>query len=175
MLGYLWSVMQPVMLFGVLYVVFSSIVGLDEIKHYPVYVLSAVVLWTYFSEATSGGVSSLVRGEGLLRKMRFPPAGDTALGLAEGAVQPGDERAGGGGVRARQWGPASPELARAAAAGGAAGGADDRRSPCCSRAFYVRYRDTEQIWRVIERALFFGSPIFYPATQYPEAIREMRG
>jgi ABC-type polysaccharide/polyol phosphate transport system ATPase subunit len=53
-LGYLWSVMQPLMLFGVLYFVFSGIVGLDDIRHYPVYVLSAVVLWTYFSEATGG-------------------------------------------------------------------------------------------------------------------------
>ena len=40
-------------------------------------------------------------------------------------------------------------------------------------SLYVRYRDTEQIWRVIERALFFGSPIFYAATQYPESIREV--
>ena len=71
-LGYVWSVMQPLLLFGVLYAVFSRVVGADVIEHYPVYVLSAVVLWTYFSEATNGGVSSLVRGEGLLRKMRFP-------------------------------------------------------------------------------------------------------
>jgi len=173
-LGYLWSVMQPLMLFGVLYVVFSGIVGLDDIRHYPVYVLSAVVLWTYFSETTSGGVISLVQGEGLLRKMRFPSVAIPLsvslkalfnLGM-NGLVVLGFAVA--SGVRPRlSWLelPLLVVLLVALTTG----------LTLILSILYVRYRDTQQIWRVAERALFFVSPIIYPATQYPEAIREIAG
>ena len=73
MLGYLWTLMRPLMLFGVLYVVFTQVVRFgDDVKHYPVYLLSSIVLFTFFSEATSRGVKSLVERENLLRKIRFP-------------------------------------------------------------------------------------------------------
>ncbi len=174
MLGYLWSVMQPLMLFGVLYFVFSGVVGLDDIRHFPVYVLSAVVLWTYFSEATSGGVISLVQGDGLLRKMRFPSVAIPLsvslkalfnLGM-NGLVVLGFAVA--SGVRPRlSWLelPLLVVLLVALTTG----------LTLILSILYVRYRDTQQIWRVAERALFFVSPIIYPATQYPEAIREIAG
>jgi ABC-2 type transport system permease protein len=171
-LGYVWSVMQPLMLFGVLYVVFSSVVGLGRIKDYPVYVLSAVVLWTYFSEATNGGVSSLVGAEGLLRKMRFPSLaiplsislkalfnlGMNALVVVGFAVVSG--------VWPRlSWLelPLLVVLLVAVTTG----------VTMLLSSLYVRYRDTQQIWRVAERVLFFGSPIFYPATQYPGVTQEI--
>ena len=65
--------MRPLLLFGVLYFVFTKIVTFGEgVKYYPVYLLSAIVLFTFFSETTSRGVTSLVERENLLRKMRFP-------------------------------------------------------------------------------------------------------
>jgi ABC-2 type transport system permease protein len=39
-------------------------------------------------------------------------------------------------------------------------------------SLYVRYRDINQIWPVVLRALFFATPIFYAATHYPESIRQ---
>ena len=162
------------MLFGVLYVVFSSVVGLGGIKGYAQYVLSAVVLWTYFSETTSGGVRSLVRGEGLLRKMRFPPLaiplsvslkalfnlGMNTLAVVAFAIASG--------VRPRLSWLELPLLVVLLAA-------LTTGLTMLLASLYVRYRDTEQMWRVIERVLFFASPIFYPATQYPDAIREIAG
>jgi len=72
-LGYLWSLMRPLLLFGVLYVVFTQVIRFGEgIKHYPVYLLASIVLFSYFSETTSNSVTSLVQRENLLRKMRFP-------------------------------------------------------------------------------------------------------
>jgi len=173
-LGYLWSVMQPLMLFGVLYVVFSGIVGLDDIRHYPVYVLSAVVLWTYFSEATSGGVISVVHGAGLLRKMRFPsiaiPLSVSLKALfnlgMNGLVVLGFAVA--SGVQPRLSWLALPLLVVLLVA-------LTTGLTLILSILYVRYRDTQQIWRVAERALFFVSPIIYPATLYPEAIREIAG
>ena len=72
-LGYVWTLMRPLLLFGVLYFVFTEVVRLgDDIEHYPVYLLTSIVLFTFFSETTSRGVTSLVERENLLRKVRFP-------------------------------------------------------------------------------------------------------
>ncbi len=72
-LGYVWTLMRPLLLFGVLYFVFTEVVRLGgDIKHYPVYLLSSIVMFTFFSETTSRGVTSLVERENLLRKVRFP-------------------------------------------------------------------------------------------------------
>ncbi len=54
-LGYLWSLMRPLMLFGVLYVVFTEVIKFGEdVKYYPVYLLTSIVLFTYFAETTAG-------------------------------------------------------------------------------------------------------------------------
>ena len=74
-LGYLWTVLRPLMLFGVLYVVFTHVVRFgDAVPHYPVVLLAAIVIFNFFSEATSGGLGSLVARENLLRKVSFPRA-----------------------------------------------------------------------------------------------------
>ena len=73
MLGYLWPLMRPLLLFGVLYFVFTEFVRFgDGVENYPVYLLASIVLFTFFSETTSRGVTSLVERETLLRKIRFP-------------------------------------------------------------------------------------------------------
>ena len=72
-LGYLWSLVRPLLLFGVLYVVFSQIVKFGEgIRDYPMMLLLNIVLFTFFQEATSRSVMSVVDNEGLVRKMHFP-------------------------------------------------------------------------------------------------------
>jgi ABC-2 type transport system permease protein len=71
--GYLWSLMKPLALFGVLYLIFGVLakfsVGLD---HYPLYLLIGVVLWNYFAESTSNGMRAIVDKGDLIRKVYFP-------------------------------------------------------------------------------------------------------
>src|SRR3954471_20330538 len=60
-LGYVWTLARPFMYFGVIYVVFTEIVGLDAgVKHYGVYILFSLVLFQFFAEATTGCVSAVV-------------------------------------------------------------------------------------------------------------------
>jgi ABC-2 type transport system permease protein len=67
--------MRPLMLFGVLYIVFTHIVRFGGgITDYPLKLLMGIVLWSYFAEATTQSVASLVQRENLLRKIAFPPA-----------------------------------------------------------------------------------------------------
>lgn len=72
-LGYLWTLLRPLALFAVLYVVFVNFLRFgDDIPHYPVYLLLGVVLWNYFVEVTVNGVTSIVGKGDLMRKLAFP-------------------------------------------------------------------------------------------------------
>lgn len=72
-LGYVWSLLRPLFLFIILFIVFDKFLGLGaSIPHYPVYLLLGIVLWNYFVEVTSLGMSSIVSKGDLMRKINFP-------------------------------------------------------------------------------------------------------
>lgn len=72
-LGYLWSLLKPLMLFAILYVVFVNFLKIDGgIPHYAAYLLLGVVMWTFFTEATSQGMNAIVSRGDLIRKINFP-------------------------------------------------------------------------------------------------------
>lgn len=76
-LGYVWQVMKPLLLFGVLYVFFVEIAhvgshGKPSEQFYGVQLLGSIVLFTFFAEATTGAVRSVVDRENLVRKIQFP-------------------------------------------------------------------------------------------------------
>ena len=71
--GYAWSVIKPLALFTVLYLVFARVFKLGSISdYYGVSLLIGIVLFGFFSDATSLGMTSLVARESLLRKLVFP-------------------------------------------------------------------------------------------------------
>ena len=64
-LGYLWSLLRPLLLFGVLLFVFTQIFRLgSEVPHYPVLLLFNIVLFGFFQEATTTAVTSVVPRRG---------------------------------------------------------------------------------------------------------------
>lgn len=72
-LGYLWSLLRPLLMFGVLYIVFTKIIRIGgEIEHYPSYLLLGLVLWTFFVEATMAGMNSITGRGDLIRKVSIP-------------------------------------------------------------------------------------------------------
>jgi ABC-2 type transport system permease protein len=72
-LGYIWSILNPLLLFAILYVVFDKFLGVGRsIEHYPVYLLLGIVLWRFFTEATNNGLKSIVSRGSLIRKISFP-------------------------------------------------------------------------------------------------------
>jgi ABC-2 type transport system permease protein len=169
-LGYVWSLMKPLMLFGVLYFVFTEVVRFGEgVTHYPVYLLTAIVLFTFFSETTSRGVKSLVERENLLRKIRFPriviPLSITLhslfnLGLNLVAVFVFVLASG---IEPRwSWLAMIPLVALLVAL--TAG------MTMLLSALYVRYRDMEPIWEVVVQVLFYASPVIYVVATLPDSI-----
>ncbi len=76
-LGYVWQLVRPLLLFGVLYVFFTQVAHVNNQKiagasHYGAQLLGSIVLFTFFGEATSGAVRSVVDRENLVRKIQFP-------------------------------------------------------------------------------------------------------
>lgn len=76
-LGYVWQLMRPLLLFGVLYVFFTQIAHVNNShlpgqEHYGAQLLGSIVLFTFFTEATTGAVRSVVDRENLVRKIQFP-------------------------------------------------------------------------------------------------------
>ena len=72
-LGYLWSLLRPLFLFAILYVVFVYFLRIGgDIPHWPVAMLLGIVLWNFFSEVTNNGVTSIVNRGDVIRKINFP-------------------------------------------------------------------------------------------------------
>lgn len=72
-LGYVWSLLKPLALFAVLYVVFIHFLKFGaNSPHAAVLLLVGVVFWNYFTEVTSNGLSAIVNKGDLMRKLSFP-------------------------------------------------------------------------------------------------------
>lgn len=72
-LGYAWSLLRPLLLFIILYIVFVKILKAGGgIPHFPVYLLLGIVLWNFFTEMTQQSLTSIVGRGDLIRKIRIP-------------------------------------------------------------------------------------------------------
>ena len=72
-LGYLWAVLRPLLMFAILYVVFAQVLKFGgDIPHYPVYLLVGTVLWSFFVECTGQGIHAIEQRGELMRKINFP-------------------------------------------------------------------------------------------------------
>lgn len=72
-LGYAWSLLRPLLLFVILYLVFVKFLKLGaEVPHFPVYLLLGIVIWNFFNEMTMQSLGSIVGRGDLIRKIRIP-------------------------------------------------------------------------------------------------------
>jgi ABC-2 type transport system permease protein len=169
-LGYLWTLMRPLLLFGVLYVVFSQVVRLGaEVENYAVYLLTAIVLWTYFAETTGQALTCLVNRESLLRKVRFPrlviplSVALTALfNLGMNLIAVFVFMLLSGVTPAVGWLELPVLVALLVVLATGVG--------MLLAVLYVRFRDLAPIWEVSLQVLFYGSPVLYVAAAYPDAV-----
>jgi ABC-2 type transport system permease protein len=173
-LGYVWQLVRPLLLFGVLYVFFTKVAKVNSentpgAQHYGAQLLGSIVLFTFFAEATSGAVRSVVDRENLVRKIQFPrmviPLSVVLLALfnlalnllvvlgfalAEG-VQP-----------MLSW--LELPLIVATLAIFATGIA------MLLSALYVNLRDIQPIWDVISQILFYCSPVIISIETVQEKV-----
>ena len=161
-LGYLWWLLRPLMLFGILYFVFSLIVRIgDRVENYPLVLLVGVVLFSYFSEVTGDCVQCVVDREQLVRKVTFPRmvvplsvALSSTFSLLLNLVAVAVFVLASGVEPRLSWLllpiPLLLLIMLAAGVG------------MLVSALYVPFRDVRPIWDVALQGLFYATPIFFP-------------
>jgi ABC-2 type transport system permease protein len=171
-LGYFWSLLRPLFLFAVLYVVFTEIIDFgDTVVDYPLKLLLGLVLFGYFGDVTGAALRTLVGHGELLRSLSFPRIAIPLSLLAAEAMHLalnllvvilfvfvsgiGPEPA---------WLELVPLLALLVAFTFAVS--------LPLSLLYVRYRDMEQIWGVLGQLLFWGTPLVYVIETVPESLQE---
>jgi ABC-2 type transport system permease protein len=162
-LGYFWQLMRPLMLFGVLYLVFVQFVRLggETVPHYAAMLLMGIVTYTFFASATGASVAAVLNREQLVRKIEFPRL---VIPLSVVLVAYFDLLLNyiavfifvlANGVEPRwTWLELIPLLL---GLGVLATGIAMLLS-----ALYVRFRDMAPIWDVMLQVSFYTSPILYP-------------
>ena len=172
-LGYLWSLARPLMLFAVLLVVFTQAFDLgDTVRNYPVLLLFGIVLFSFFQEATTQAVPSIVSQESIVRKTQFPrlviPLAVVLTALFNLGVNLvvvlGFLLASG---ISPHWSWLGLPLILAALA------ALTTAVSATLAALYPRFRDTGIIWGVAVTALFYATPVLYPLDIVPQGLRNI--
>ncbi len=167
-LGYIWSLLRPLALFIILYIVFAKFLRIgDSIEHFPIYLLVGIVLWNYFVEVTVGSVSAIVSQGDLIRKINFPKyvivlAGsfsaliNLALNFLVIAVFMWIND-----VEIRSTIIFLPILILELFV-------FSLGLAFFLSAAFVRFRDVNYIWEVIIQGAFYATPILYPLSLVPE-------
>jgi len=161
-LGYVWTLLRPLALFAVLYVVFVHFLKVgSSIPHFAVYLLLGIVFWNYFTEVTNNGLSAIVGKGDLFRKLSFPKYIVVVAGSFSALINLGINLI----VIALfmlingvpfTWGllwliPLIIELF-----------VFSLSLAFILSALYVRFRDINYIWEVVLQAGFYATPILYP-------------
>lgn len=160
-LGYLWSLLRPLLLFGIVYFVFSTVLDAGAgTENYGILLLLAMILYFFFSEVTAAGVTSMVDRESLLRKVGFPRAVVplsvalvAMMNLALNLVVLSVFVVAAGVAPRWSWLLLALPLVLTAIFATGVG--------MLLSALYVRFRDIRPIWEVVLQALFYATPILY--------------
>ena len=173
MLGYLWSLLRPLMLFAVLLFVFTQIFRIgSQVEHYEVLLLFNIVLFGFFQEATMAAVGSVVGREAIVRKTQFPrlviPLAvvlTSLFNLALNLVAVLVFVLAFGVTPTWTWLLFPVVLALLFVITTAVS--------MIVSSLFVRFRDVSIIWTVLVTVLFYGTPILYPLEFVPEKFQEL--
>lgn len=164
-LGYLWSLLKPMMMFGVLFVVFTYIIPTGkDVPHFPAYLLLGIVIWTFFVEATTMGLGVIVGRGDMIRKVSISKVSIVAASTLSASVN-------------FAFNSIVVIIFMAIS------GADINWSlvwvlplllielvvfvfgiALMLSALYVKFRDFAPIWEIVLQVMFYATPIIYPLT-----------
>lgn len=168
-LGFFWSLLEPLLMLLVLYVVFSNLMRI-QIEHYQLFLLLGIILWNFLDRGTSMSIWGLIGKPSLVQKVYFPrdilviSTDITALMMTAlefivfiifmivFRVLPGTTIL---------YFPILFVFEFLIILG----------LSMALSALNVYFRDVQFIWRVIVQIGFFATPILYPITIFPENIR----
>lgn len=160
-LGYLWSLLRPLFMFGTLYVIFVYIFNLNKgVPHLGVFLLLGIVMWNFFLETTMIGMSSVVARGDLIRKISIPrylvvvsSSASAFINLLLNLVVVVVFALIDGVQPSLSWLLLPVLVAELFVFSTAVA--------FFLAALYVRFRDVTYVWEVFTQAAFYGTPILY--------------
>jgi ABC-2 type transport system permease protein len=170
--GMAWSVAEPLLIFGVLYAVFSSVGRFGgSIPHYPPMLLMNIMLYrAIFQSSTGRSTTAVVAREGLVRKTQFPRIIiPLSVVLTSMLLFSADIIVLGVFLEINGVHPMLTWLLFPVIVLGflvlAIG------MSLLLSSLYVRYRDVAPVWSVVALIFFYGSPIIFPVELVPSSLR----
>jgi ABC-2 type transport system permease protein len=170
-LGYVWSLVKPLVYFAVLLAVFGSFFKLNAtFENYPIYLLVGIVMFTFFADATSMTMLSFVVRASLLGKLAFPrvviPLSTTTVATLTFLINLTAVAA------FVAWYGIVPHpswlllplllLELYVFTFGVA---------LILAVLFVRFRDVGQVWELAVQLLFYVTPIIYPVSYLPAGLQ----
>lgn len=173
-LGYVWALLKPLFIFGILYFVFSSIFNPKGVgnEFYSIELLVSIMLFNFFSEGTTAGMASLLSKSQLITKIYVPRwaliiastlnstmvFGMNLIVVILLAVYKQFIPSVGGVLLFALFAVLTYALIVAFA--------------LLTAPLYVRFRDLLMIWEVMLTALFYAAPIIYPLSMMPKDVQQ---
>lgn len=170
-LGFFWSLLEPLLMLLVLYVVFSNLMRI-QVEHYQLFLLLGIILWNFLDRGTSMSIWGIVGKPSLVQKVYFPrdilviSSCVTALMMtllemvvfvifmAAFRVVPGPTIL---------YSPLIFLFEFLIAFGLSLG----------LSALNVYFRDVQFIWRLVLQVGFFATPVIYPITIFPQNLQRI--
>lgn len=167
-LGYFWSLLEPLLMLGILYVVFSNLMKV-QVQYYQLFLLQGIIMWSFFSRATTASLIAIVMKPHLVQKVYFPRDILVISGCITALLMSIFE---------------SIVFVLFMLVIRIPFSVDIVYIPLIVLLFFcivlgtslalaalnVYYRDIQYIWALILQAGFFATPIIYPLTVFPEPL-----
>jgi lipopolysaccharide transport system permease protein len=170
-LGFLWSMVNPLLMLVIYTVVFSRVMRVTTESNYTFFLVSGLMPWMFFSGALVASTNSVIGNAGLVRKVRFPldtlPVATVLFNFAQFllallVVVPGLVLITGARLSAEAWFAIPLLLLHVAFTTGVA---------FVLAALTTVFRDVTHLTDVLLMVLFWNTPIVYPAEMAPPALQ----
>ena len=171
LLGALWSFLEPILMLGILYLIFSHVFKSD-IENYPLYLLLGIIMWNFFTRSTSMGLGSILARTGIVNQAYFPRDVLPISACVTACIMLGVEFViFFGFVVGFQFVPSYTILILPALVA---------LLFCMTLGMsfilsiaYVKFRDVQNVWAIVTYAGFFLSPVIYDISIFPDNISQI--
>ncbi len=179
-LGYVWSLIKPLMLFGIMYLVFSVLLKVSAgtkpgYYDFPVQLLIGIVVWTFFAESTTLAMNAIAGAGDLIRKAYFPRwilvVASTGSALLTFAINMllvivvtlliGQLHLSWRSLLAPVYFVELAVLVMGLS--------------LLLSALFVFFRDLGHIWEILSLVLFYGSAVVFPFSRIPDSLQPLAG
>ena len=170
-LGVIWSLIEPLFMLAILYVIFTHVFKTD-IENYQLYLLLGIIIWSFFSRATTTGINSFLGRAGVITQIYFPreilPISACVTALLILGIEFGVFIAF---LAVFQFVPPATAVILPGVVGLLF--ALTLGISLLLSVLNVRFRDIQSMWGIVTYAGFFVTPIIYRIDVFPEEVQRI--